>query len=98
MQCEALKLEACARWLLMTGDRAGRTQFTLNQTFLGIMLNVHEDEMQSVIDELTRLGAVSYLEANVSIIDAHLLERISCDCYAACKKSFEESLAARVEL
>jgi hypothetical protein len=88
-------LARCARWLLMTADRAGRTEFTLNQTFLGIMLSVHEDEMRGVTDELNRLGAVSYAKANVSIIDAELLARISCGCYDSCKNAYAKSLAAR---
>ncbi len=87
-------LARCARWLLMTADRAGRAEFTLNQTFLGIMLSVHEDEMQRVIDELARQGAISYSKANLSIVDANVLKRLSCECYAACKGAFEKSLAA----
>jgi hypothetical protein len=86
-------LARCARWLLMTADRAGRTQFRLNQSFLGIMLSVHEDEMQGATDELTRLGAVGYSKANVSIVDADLLEQISCECYASCKAAFAKSLS-----
>ena len=86
-------LARCARWLLMTADRAGRTQFTLNRSFLGIMLSVHEDEMQGTTNELTRLGAVSYSKANVSIVDADLLEQISCECYASCKAAFAKSLS-----
>jgi CRP-like cAMP-binding protein len=87
-------LARCARWLLMTADRAGRTAFTLNQTFLGIMLSVHEGEMQRVIGELTGQGAISYSKADLSIIDADLLRRLSCECYAACKSAFVKSLAA----
>jgi len=86
-------LARCARWLLMTGDRAGRAQFTLNRDFLGIMLGVHEDEMRQVTGELTRLGAVTYSNADVSIVDAHLLEQISCECYASCKTAFAKSLS-----
>ena len=75
----------------MTADRAGRTQFTLNRSFLGIMLSVHEDEMQGATDELTGLGAVSDSKANVSIVDADLLEQISCECYASCETAFAKS-------
>ena len=85
-------LARCARWLLMTCDRAGRAQFTLNRDFLGIMLSVHEDEMRYVTDELTRLGAVTYSNADVSIVDAHLLKQIACECYASCKTAFANSL------
>jgi hypothetical protein len=84
----------CARWLLMTADRAGRAQFTLNQTFLGIMLSVHEDEMHRVTDELTLKGAISYSKSDVTIVDESLLKRLSCECYAACKTAYETSLAA----
>jgi hypothetical protein len=86
-------LARCARWLLMTGDRAGRAQFTLNRDFLGIMLSVHEDEMRQVTGELTRLGAVTYSKANVSIVDAHLLEQLSCECYSSYKAAFAKSLS-----
>lgn len=84
----------CARWLLMTADRASRTQFTLSRTFLGIMLSVHEDEMQKATDELTRQGAISYAKASVTIVDEKLLKRLSCECYAACKAAYAKSLAA----
>jgi hypothetical protein len=86
-------LARCARWLLMTADRAGRAEFTLNRDFLGIMLSVHENEMRDVTDELTRLGAVSYSKADVSIVDANLLEQISCECYGSCKTAYANSLS-----
>ena len=87
-------LARCARWLLMTGDRARRAQFTLSRSFLGIMLSVREDDMRSATDELVRLGAVTYSNADVSIVDAHLLKQLSCECYAACKAAFAQSLSA----
>jgi hypothetical protein len=85
-------LARCARWLLMTADRASRTQFTLNRDFLGIMLSVHEEEMYQTIDELTRRGAITYARADVTIVDVQLLEQISCGCYAVCKAAFAKSL------
>jgi hypothetical protein len=86
-------LARCARWLLMTGDRAGRAQFTLSREFLGIMLGVHEHEMRQVTGELTRLGAVTYSKADVSIVDARLLEKMSCECYSSCKNAFAKALS-----
>ena len=86
-------LARCARWLLMTADRARRTQFTLNRDFLGIMLSVHEDEMHQTVDELIRVGAINYASADVTIVDAQLLEQLSCGCYAVCKAAFTKSLS-----
>jgi hypothetical protein len=86
-------LARCARWLLMTADRAGRVQFTLSREFLGIMLSVDEGDMRQAIGELTRLDAITYCKSNLTISDAYILERLSCECYLACKTAFAKSLA-----
>lgn len=87
-------LARCARWLLMTADRAGRAEFTLSRDFLGIMLSVRKSEMLEATGELSRLGAVTYLDAQVTILDAALLEELSCECYQACKTAYADALSA----
>ena len=95
LACNAMHatLNRCARWLLMTADRAGRSQFPLNPDFLGIMLSVHEDEMRAVTDELVHRGAISYSKAILSILDTTLLAQITCECYASCKLAYAKALS-----
>jgi CRP-like cAMP-binding protein len=84
-------LEArCARWLLMTADRAGGDSFTLTHEFLSYMLGVHRPAVSLVASELSERGLLRYRRGAVSIIDRAGLEAAACDCYAIARRSMEQ--------
>jgi CRP-like cAMP-binding protein len=84
-------LEArCARWLLMTADRAGGDSFTLTHEFLSYMLGVHRPAVSLVASELSERGLLRYRRGAVSIIDREGLEAASCECYAIARRSVDQ--------
>jgi CRP-like cAMP-binding protein len=87
-------LEArCARWLLMTADRAGGDNFTLTHEFLSYMLGVHRPAVSLVASELSERGLLKYRRGAVTIVDRAGLEAASCECYAIARRSTEQLFA-----
>jgi CRP-like cAMP-binding protein len=87
-------LEArCARWLLMTADRAGGDSFTLTHEFLSYMLGVHRPAVSLVASELSERGLLRYRRGAVTIVDRDGLESASCECYAIARRSTEQLFA-----
>jgi CRP-like cAMP-binding protein len=85
-------LQRCARWLSMTADRVGSTEFTLTHDFLSIMLGVRRAGVTEAADALQKLGAITYRRGRVIVLDADLLNTTACECYEACKHAFAIAL------
>src|SRR5579859_1439721 len=75
--------ERCARWLLMTHDRAGEDTFPLTQEFLSHMLGVRRATVNVATGMLKRAGFIRYVRGKLTIVDRAGLESASCDCYQA---------------
>ena len=86
-------LQRCARWLSMTQDRVGRSDFTLTHEFLAIMLGVRRAGVSEAADALQKIGAIAYQRGRISILDTALLNATACECYAICKHAFAASLS-----
>lgn len=72
-----------ARWLLMTGDRAGIETFRVTHELLAHMLGVRRVGITIAAGALQRSGVIAYRRGVLSIIDRHALEAAACSCYAA---------------
>ena len=86
----------CARWLLMSHDRAESDTFPLTQEFLAYMLGVHRPAVVTALGALRRAGAIASTRGSVggvTILDRDALERAACECYAAIRTRFEAVLA-----
>ena len=75
--------ERCARWLLMTHDRAGQDSFPLTQEFLSQMLGVRRATVNAATGTLKKKGLIQYVRGHITIIDRRGLESASCGCYQA---------------
>jgi CRP-like cAMP-binding protein len=73
--------ERCARWLLMTHDRAREDTFPLTQEFLSHMLGVRRATVNVATGMLKKAGFVRYVRGKVTIMDRPGLESAACDCY-----------------
>ena len=73
--------ERCARWLLLSQDRAGRSDFKLTQVFLAQMLGVRRPAVTVAIGVLERSGLIEHRRGRIRITDRQGLERASCECY-----------------
>jgi CRP-like cAMP-binding protein len=84
--------ERCARWMLMTSDRAGRSAFPLTQEFLSHMLAVRRATVNVAVAKLKRAGFISYTRGQVTILDRPGLEAGACDCYRAINRVYAKAL------
>ena len=81
-----------ARWLAMTEDRVGRSQFTLSREFLAIMLGASSAIVGEATSRLEQLGALVYSGNAVDVLDGKILRGIGCECYEISKAAFAASL------
>jgi CRP-like cAMP-binding protein len=75
--------ERCARWLLMTHDRAAVDTFPLTQEFLANMLGVRRATVNMATGVLKKAGLIRYTRGKMTVIDRPGLEAASCKCYRA---------------
>lgn len=75
--------ERCARWLLMTHDRANEDTFPLTQEFLSHMLGVRRATVNVATGMLKKAGFIRYVRGKITVIDRPGLESASCECYQA---------------
>jgi len=86
--------ERCARWLLMTHDRAGQDTFPLTQDFLSHMLGVRRATVNLATGMLKKAGFIGYVRGKVTVIDRAGLESTACACYQAITKAYDSLLPA----
>lgn len=86
--------ERCARWMLMTSDRAGQTTFPLTQEFLSYMLAVRRATVNVALGMLKKAGYINYKRGVISILDRSGLEAATCPCYRAIKRVYENAFKA----
>jgi CRP-like cAMP-binding protein len=70
------------RWLLQTADTAGSNTINLTQQYLAEMLGVRRTSVTEVAKKIQDSGAIHYSRGEIQILDRHVLERLSCECYA----------------
>jgi CRP-like cAMP-binding protein len=85
-------LQRCARWLLMTHDRVGRDGFELTHHILSQMLGVRRASVTEAALALSQAGAIEYRRGFVTVLDRRALERVSCECYAIIRSTFDRLL------
>ena len=81
--------ERCARWLLMTHDRAGEDIFPLTQEFLSHMLGVRRATVNVATGMLKKAGFIRYVRGMITVIDRPGLESASCECYRDIRKVYD---------
>ena len=84
--------QRCARWLLISSDAVGSTEFGLTQEFLSQMLAVRRPGVNVAMGALARQQLVSHRYGKVSLLDLAGLKMASCECYATIKSKARELL------
>lgn len=82
--------QRCARWLLMTHDRAGENDYYLTQEFLSQMLGVRRATVSNVAGELQEAGLIRYNRGTMTIVDRKGLEQRACECYRLVRTTFDQ--------
>ena len=85
--------ERLARWLMMTRDRVGSSEFQITQEFLSNMLGVRREAVNKAAGILQERGLVSYLRGKMKIKDQKGLERAACTCYQIIKAEYDWKLS-----
>ena len=76
--------QRCARWLLMTQDRAGDV-FLLTQEYLASMLGVRRPTVTEVAGRLHRAGLIDYRRGRVTIFGRQSARRApGCSARRSC--------------
>lgn len=81
-------LQRCARWLLMTHDRAHDDTFPLTHQFLALMLGVRRASVTVAAGQLQRAGLIGHSYGRVTIKDRLGLEAAACECYETVEHRF----------
>jgi len=81
--------ERCARWLLMTHDRAGGDDFALTQDFLAAMMGTRRARVNLVLAMFRRAGAIKYSYRRITVVDRKQLESFSCGCYDLIRSAYD---------
>jgi CRP-like cAMP-binding protein len=84
--------ERCARWLLLTQDRAGADTFTFTHEFLGYMLGVRRASVSLAAATLQHAGLITYHRGVITILDRAGLEAAACECYGIITQEFARRL------
>ena len=85
--------QRCARWLLITADATGTTEFRLTQEFLSQMLAVRRPGVTVAMGSLSRSALISAHYGRVKLLDVGGLKNRACECYSAVRSKAEELLA-----
>lgn len=82
--CNRLHLveQRCARWILMSHDRVGRSTFDLTQQFLAQMLGVRRAGVTVAMGHLQQQGLLKHGRGWISVENRAGLEAAACECYA----------------
>lgn len=73
--------QRCARWLLMTHDRAGIDRFALTHEFLSRMLGTRRATVTVAAAALQKAGLIEYSRGRITVRDRAGLELAACECY-----------------
>ncbi|MGD0471936.1 MAG: Crp/Fnr family transcriptional regulator [Candidatus Velthaea sp.] len=88
-------LERCARWLLMTQDRVGGSDFPMTHEFLAAMLGSRRSGVTVAAATLQGAGYIRYAHGQVTITDRAGLEATACECYQVAQQQFNSLLQLR---
>ncbi len=77
-----------ARWLLTCHDRSQQDEFPLTQEIISHMVAATRPRVAEAAGRLRSQGIIDYRRGSLSIRDRTRLERKSCECYEATKRSW----------
>ncbi len=83
------------RWLLISGDHAGKDQFPSTHKHLSYMLGANRSNVTVALGKLKSQGLISYRQGTVTILDRRRMAIMACVCYTTYKKKYQELHGSR---
>ena len=80
------------RWLLLSLDRLPGNHLVMTQELIANMLGVRREGVTDAAGKLQKLGVIEYMRGQITVLDRHRLEQLSCECYAVVKKETDRLL------
>jgi hypothetical protein len=80
--------QRCARWLLMSQDRADADTFELKQELLAVMLGVQRLSVSIAAGTLQAAGLITYRRGRITVLDREGLEEAACSCYEQIRSEY----------
>jgi CRP-like cAMP-binding protein len=84
-----------ARWLLVTRDRLGSSNFYLTHQFLSLMLGVRRVGVTLAASSLEKRKLITYGRGDIRIVDPKGLEAAACECYQVVKSIYRSTFKAK---
>jgi CRP-like cAMP-binding protein len=81
------------RWLLLSLDRLPTNKLTMTQELIANMLGVRREGVTEAAGRLQKLGIISYVRGQITVLDRPRLELLACECYAVVKRETDRLLA-----
>ena len=85
--------ERCARWLLMTHDRAGADHFEMTHQFLGDLVGMQRPSVSIATGALRRAELIRWVRGKVTILNRPGLESAACECYGIVREAMNENIS-----
>jgi CRP-like cAMP-binding protein len=79
-----------ARWLLVSQDRVGGSNFLMTQEFLSFMLGTRRASVTVAAGVLQKAGLITYKRGKVTIENRPELEKAACDCYGILARQLKQ--------
>ena len=64
----------------------------MTQELIANMLRVRREGVTEAACKLQKLGVIEYSRGHITVLDRHMLEQLSCECYAVVKLEFDRLL------
>lgn len=84
----------CARWLLLTAERLGRSEFSLTHEFLAQMLGTSRPAVSTIVGKLEASGLLSQGRGHLKLDNPEGLEEVACECYDVLSRQLREFAGA----
>lgn len=83
-----------SRWLLRMNDLMNGRDIAVTQEMFSDLLGVQRTSVTLAAASLQKVGAIRYRRGHIQILNIHLLEQSSCECYGAVRRSYDRIVRA----
>ena len=84
--------ERLARWLLMTQDRVGSSEFCATQESIARMLGVRRSSVTAAASGFHKQNMIDYHRGRIEILNQPGMRAATCSCYGVIKRQYDSFL------